>query len=65
MRDTEKQKHRQGKKQAPYREPDVGLDLSLPISLSLMKADIGRPPGSCPKLKADPQPLNHPGIPRT
>ena len=26
MRDTERQRHRQRKKQAPYRKPDVGLD---------------------------------------
>ena len=50
MRDTEKrQKHRQREKQAPRREPDVGLD--------------PRTPGSCPALKADVRPLNHPGVP--
>ena len=32
------------------REPDVGLD--------------SRSPGSQPELKADAQPLSHPGIPR-
>ena len=32
-----------------HREPDVGLD--------------PRTPGSCPELKADAQPLSHPGIP--
>ena len=32
MRDTERewQRHRQREKQAPYREPDVGLDLRTP-----------------------------------
>ena len=52
MRDTqrERQRHRQREKQAPCREPDVGLD--------------PRTPGSCPELKADTQPLSHPGIPR-
>ena len=49
MRDTESQKHRQREKQALCREPDVGLD---PRTL-----------GSCPELKADAQPLNHPGTP--
>ena len=37
-RERERQRHRQGKKQAPCREPDVGLD--------------PRTPGSCPGLKA-------------
>ena len=36
--------------QAPYREPNVGLD---PWTL-----------GSCPEPKADAQPLSHPGAPR-
>ena len=36
-------------KQAPCREPNVGLDPGSP--------------GSCPELKADTQPLSHPGIP--
>ena len=50
-RDTERerQRHRQREKQAPCREPDVGLN--------------PRSPGSCPGLKADAQPLSHPGIP--
>ena len=43
MRDTErergKQRHRQREKQAPCREPNMGLD--------------PRTPGSCPGLKAD------------
>ena len=51
MRDTERerQRHRQREKQTPSGEPDVGLD--------------PRTPGSCPELKADAQPLSHPGIP--
>ena len=51
MRDTERerQRYRQREKQAPCREPDVGLDPR---------------PGSQPELKADTQPLSHPGIPR-
>ena len=36
-------------KQAPCREPDVGFD--------------PRTPGSQPELKADAQPLSHPGAP--
>ena len=50
MRDTgrERQRHRQRQKQAPYREPDVGLDPWTP--------------GSCPGPKADTQPLSHPGV---
>ena len=51
MRDTERrQRHRQSEKQAPCREPNVGLDLRIL--------------GSCPELKADAQPLSHPGAPR-
>ena len=54
MRDTHTwggggKRHRQREKQAPCREPDVGLN---PGSL-----------GSPPELKADAQPLSHPGIP--
>ena len=41
--------HRQREKQAPYREPDVGLD--------------PRTPGSHPEPKADAQPPSHPGVP--
>ena len=37
-RERERQRHRQREKQAPYREPDVGLD--------------PRSPGSGPRLKA-------------
>ena len=47
MRDTERE--RQRAKQAPWREPDVGLN--------------PRTPGSCPEPKADVQPLSHPGVP--
>ena len=45
---VERQRHRQRVKQAPYREPDAGLD---PRTL-----------GSGPKPKANAQPLSHPGI---
>ena len=44
----ERQWHRQRERQAPYGEPDVELD--------------SRTPGSWPELKADTQPLSHPGI---
>ena len=46
MRDThrERQRHRHREKQAPHREPDVGLD--------------PRTVGSLPKRKADGQPVN-------
>ena len=36
-------------KQAPFWEPDAGLDPGTP--------------GSCPELKADAHPLSHPDIP--
>ena len=53
MRDTdrerERQGHRQREKQAPCREPDVGFD--------------PRTPGSRPGPKAGAKPLSHPGIP--
>ena len=50
MRDTERDKrHRQREKQAPHREPDVGLHLGAP--------------GSRPELKAAVQLLSHPGAP--
>ena len=48
-RERERQRHRQREKQAPCREPDVGLD---PRTL-----------GSCPGPKAGAKPLSHPGIP--
>ena len=47
MRDTEKERQRE--KQAPCWELDAGLD--------------PRTPGSRPELKADAQPLSHPGAP--
>ena len=50
-RERERQRHRQREKQAPCREPDVGLD---PGNL-----------GSRPGLKADAQPLSHPGVPHS
>ena len=50
-RHRERQRHRQGEKQAPCREPDVGLDPGTP--------------GSRPELKADVQPQSLPGIPRS
>ena len=51
MRDTESEKqiHRQREKQAPCREPDVGLDPGTP--------------GSCPGPEAGAKPLSYPGIP--
>ncbi|KAM8938137.1 inactive serine/threonine-protein kinase 19 isoform 1-T1 [Lycaon pictus] len=51
MRNTrrEKQRHRQSEKQAPCRDPDVGLHL--------------RTPGSHLGPKAGAKPLSHPGIP--
>ena len=52
MKDTgerPRQRHRQRKKQALCREPDVGLDPGSP--------------GSCPGLKAGVKALSHPGIP--
>ena len=51
MRDRERQRERQRQeKQAPCKEPDMGLDPGTP--------------GSCPGLKASAQPLSRPGIPR-
>ena len=43
----ERRRHREREKQAPCREPNVGLDPGSP--------------GSCPGLKAGAQPLMHPG----
>ena len=56
MRDThtQRQTHTQRKKQAPHREPDMGLDVGL---------DPGTP-GSHPERKAKAQPLSHPGVPK-
>ena len=48
-REGERQRHRQKEKQAPCREPNVGLD--------------PRTRGSRPEPKADAQPLSHPGTP--
>ena len=45
----ERQRPRQKEKQAPCREPDVGLD--------------PRTPGLRPEPRADAQPLSHPGVP--
>ena len=47
--ETERQRHRQREKQAPCRDPNVGLDPGTP--------------GSHPGPKAGTQPLSHPGIP--
>ena len=47
----ERQRHWQREKQAPCREPHVGLDPG--------------PQGSGPEPKADAQPLSHPGVART
>ena len=49
MRDTERQRHRQRVKQDPCGESDAGHD--------------PRTQGSQPELKADTQPLSHPGVP--
>ena len=48
MRDTEAERERLRKKQAPCREPDMGLD--------------PRTPGSCPGPKAGTKQLSHPGV---
>ena len=53
MRDTERerQRHRQREKQAPCKEPDLGLD--------------SRSPGSRPEPKAGAlKPMSHPGVPK-
>ena len=47
MRHREREAETQREKQAPHREPDVGLD--------------PRTPGSRPEPKAHAQPLSHPG----
>ena len=49
VRERERQRHRRREKQAPCREPDVGLDPGTP--------------GSYPGPKAGAKPLSHPGIP--
>ena len=43
------QRHRQREEKALCREPDAGVD--------------PRTPGPHPELKADAQPLSHPGVP--
>ena len=48
--ERERQRHRQREKQAPCREPDVGLDPGSP--------------GLRPGPKAGTKPLSHPGIPK-
>ena len=40
MRNTERQKYRQREKQAPLREPDVGLDPGSPGSGSGLQAAL-------------------------
>ena len=52
MRDIkrERQRHRQRGKQAPHEDPDAGLDPRTLVSH--------------PELKADAQPLSHPGVPK-
>ena len=47
-RKSERQRHRRREKQAPCKEPDVGLNPETP--------------GSCPELKAGAQLLSHPGV---
>ena len=47
--ERQRQRHRQWEKQAPWREPDVGLDPGTP--------------GSHPGPKAGAKPLSHPEIP--
>ena len=44
MRDRERkrQRHRQREKQAPCREPDVGLDPQSPVSHPGLKAALNR-----------------------
>ena len=49
--ERERERDRQREKQAPCREPDVGLDPRTPIS--------------GPGPKAGTKPLSHPGIPLT
>ena len=48
-RERERQRHRQREEQAPWKEPDVGLNPGTP--------------GSHPGLKADTQLLSHLGFP--
>ena len=46
---TDRERERQREKQAPHKEPNMGLNL--------------RTTGSCPEPKSDTQPLSHPGVP--
>ena len=46
---TDRERERQREKQAPRKEPDMGLD--------------PKTTGSHPEPKADTQPLRHPGVP--
>ena len=51
MRDRERQRHRQRGKQAPCREPDVGLDPGIPGSHSEpVRCSTAEPP-RCPYKK--------------
>ena len=47
MKDTQKQRHRQGEKQATSQKPNAGLDPRTPES----------------RANHDTQPLSHPGTP--
>ena len=42
MREGERERHRHREKQAPYREPDLGLDTGSPGSGSRLKAALNR-----------------------
>ena len=53
QRERERQRHRQREKQAPCREPDVGLDRGTRTWVSRSRS----------VLKANTQPLSHPGVP--
>ena len=53
----ERQRHRRREKQAPFKEPDAGLDSGTPDA----GLDPGTP-GSRPGPKAGAKPLSHPGI---
>ena len=55
-RERERQRHRRREKQAPFKEPDAGLDSGTPDA----GLDPGTP-GSRPGPKAGAKPLSHPG----